>query len=80
MRTVLRGPSAPTTNRARTVPADPSSARTPSGVVRSAVSAVPNRISPPSLRISPARMGSMWSCEQSAGNAGLTASASRIDG
>ncbi|OLT02153.1 hypothetical protein BJF90_05290 [Pseudonocardia sp. CNS-004] len=67
MRTALRGPSAPTTYRAHTVPAGPSVPRTPSGVLRRAVNAVPNRTSPPSRRTSAARTGSMWSCAQIAG-------------
>ena len=79
VRTVLRGPSAPTTNRARTR-APPTTARTPSAVVRSSVSGAPKRTVPPRRRTSSTSTGSRWSCGTMAGKAGLAARISRTDG
>src|SRR5690349_9978749 len=79
VRTVLRHPSAPTTNRARTS-TPPTTARTPSADVRNAVSAAPKRTVPPSLRTSSTSTGSRWSCGMTAGRVGLAARISRTGG
>ena len=82
-RTSPRGPSAPTTNRARhplrarRSRGRAASACTPSARSTSSTSSTPNRTSPPSSRRWSSSTGSMWSCGTQAGSAGLTASTAR---